>query len=774
MTTIVDGSQNADPYFSSVPFAKRWDCHKATIIRFHLDDGNTVEVTAEHMKTNYKFDARQDPNLSVRQYKYHLSKWGISKNISSLKKEQAIKAIGKRTRDGTEVGGVRYNGREVPKKRLRRYMGTQAKLEQDLQLRSNVFTYWNLPYKAYNTSSALDTNASSPFGVSASTPSDLSVLSPRNDMASRPSPRNAPTPTTVAIRDKSYSDRTKFLIQGMNIDFMKDMPIHERKHWSPGLLGFSEFQDASTSPNTPAASVGIPCDSGFKQDPNEPLSLCRWSIHLGDHNIHYEESLESLEDGQEDLDLGDPDSWSPWLGNAASQDLVEHLQEALQSNSFSNIDVKDLPFSAGQLIKAARRSPAELLEEAISFAIMARNADLLSGIIMESRQLLKDLNLARIHPFHLATSYLDGAGACCNVLDVIIHNFTGRHLIKNLYVNDLGYTVLDNLFINILKAHTNCTPGTIDDSQRKVKRFPGEEVDVCGRWDADSHCVRSLLSGGQPVIPISWKHMFCHTSTQAICHSIVTIFSPFFALDINTPSGLFTKRCRNCSQKLTLLPLHSLVLVAFYLARSGCEGENLFGILACLVCLLVYGADPLQKTEISVTALLGGDEEGLCSHTPFDPVELADQLPHVFTSGWTAEARLGWDTFLEILRFHDPSEYFGDGEIVNFYGKSKLLGTLWAAIQTELLTYRRIEEGAPWISDNFSIRSVLKGLSEGSGTLNMPLVEDFMMSKFCKCGRFVKASDPGCVRVAEASAFYFSNLEDWKRSKFIPMPDAGY
>lgn len=503
-------------------------------------------------------------------------------------------------------------------------------------------------------------------------------------------------------------------------------------------------------------------------------------------------------------------------------DLVERLQEALRSNSFSNIEVKDLPLSTTQIVKAAERSPGELLKEAVSFVIMARNEDFLWNVLAENST--ANLDLTRAFPFHLATSYIDGAKTCCNIVNLTMHFLAGRNLIKNLYVNDLGHTVLDNLMILILKAHTSCVPATVDNRLRKSKRFAGEEVDICGRWDADSPCIRALLANGDPTIPFSWKHMFCHTSTQAICHSIAMIFTPIQAPNINNPSGLFTKICGNCNYKLQLQPLHCLVLTGFYLAQSGCKGENLFGILACLVCLLVHGADPLQKAEISIKALLGNDD-GECSHSLIDPVELADQVPAFFITAWADEVKLGWEVFRCVLRFAqrersqvqeqyrpeatfadfdymneeifigeeasrdvrlrgDGDEDDGDGddcgwcthrpEHSNFYGGSTVLGTLWAAIQTELLTYRRLKEGDSWISDYFSMGSLLDGLNGGFGCSFLPLVERAMMKPFCKCGRFSEVLDESCARVTEASAFYFSNLEDWDRSCFIAMPDASY
>jgi hypothetical protein len=315
--------------------------------------------------------------------------------------------------------------------------------------------------------------------------------------------------------------------------------------------------------------------------------------------------------------------------------------------------------------------------------------------------------------------------------------------------------------------------------------------------------------------------MFCHTSVQVICYYISQMFSPRASPDINTPSGLLLKRCNNCGKKVQLLPLQSLVMTAFHLARSGCEGETLFGAVACLVCLLVNGANPLLKASISLPALLGTDTEHECTHQKLSAVEFMDLIPQRFMEFWSTEAKLGWDVFCGLLRYaenerrpnashaarqfsreinriddfdagfeydvmelddSDSSDIDSDDNDEessiehcehqrthgNFYGQSKLIGTLWAAVQTELLTYRRLEEGDSWISDNFSMHSLVTNIP--SGFVSMPLVDEDMMRKFCRCGRFLDALDESCVCVDEACSHYFTNTEDWERSTYIYCP----
>src|ERR1700722_1156823 len=96
----------------------------------------------------------------------------------------------------------------------------------------------------------------------------------------------------------------------------------------------------------------------------------------------------------------------------------------------------------------------------------------------------------------------------------------------------------------------------------------------------------------------SWKHKFCHTSAQTICHCISLItMSPF---RLNTPSGIFLRHCSECGLKMQLQPLHTLVMTAFQLASCGCPDEDLFGILACLLHILSNTkVDPLERADVS-------------------------------------------------------------------------------------------------------------------------------------------------------------------------------
>ncbi|KAI3317347.1 hypothetical protein HD806DRAFT_541272 [Xylariaceae sp. AK1471] len=113
-------------------------------------------------------------------------------------------------------------------------------------------------------------------------------------------------------------------------------------------------------------------------------------------------------------------------------------------------------------------------------------------------------------------------------------------------------------------------------------------------------------------------------------------------------------------------------------------------------------------------------------------------------------------------------QHFGgdDCNYATFDCGSKGLGNLWAAIQTELLTYRRRQDGDPWYADRFSMNIVRDVVEKGDGFLDLSLVRGEMMKSFCKCGRFEDALNPAIPTTDEACAFRFSNLEDCSGAAF--------
>jgi hypothetical protein len=69
------------------------------------------------------------------------------------------------------------------------------------------------------------------------------------------------------------------------------------------------------------------------------------------------------------------------------------------------------------------------------------------------------------------------------------------------------------------------------------------------------------------------------------------------------------------------------------------------------------------------------------------------------------------------------------------------------------------------------MRALLGGLENGFGVSLLPLVDKGMMQPACRCGRFRGAEDEACAMVQEASAYYFSNTDIWKRATYIVVPE---
>ena len=226
-----------------------------------------------------------------------------------------------------------------------------------------------------------------------------------------------------------------------------------------------------------------------------PSQLCKWSVHT--QEVEYAED----QDGEAPTSLPTVNS---------QPDFDHYLRVGLETNAFSTIPVDEVPLGVSEIVQAAILSPNEMIIESFCFAVMARNFDLVVDLVGRARK--EGVDLAPSYPLHIATSYLDGGTQCCNILDFLLQS---SDRVRALYRNEQGHTVLDNLILTILQSHAQDLPGIFDQSLKREARFSGFEVDICGRWDADSPCLRALLASGKSTIPFEWKHKFCHTSVQA-------------------------------------------------------------------------------------------------------------------------------------------------------------------------------------------------------------------------------------------------------------------
>ena len=345
----------------------------------------------------------------------------------------------------------------------------------------------------------------------------------------------------------------------------------------------------------------------------KPSPLCHWSIHYS-ADVDHEDWNSRTPSPEPDCNSLDEATWKTWPSSDNGPSFHQTLTQGLGSNHFSDVEAENLPIALNKVVQALETTDDGLLEETLGFSIMARNFYMVMDILKEHKKKYDWGSAAysefvervrRMMPLHLAVTYLDGSKACCAVVDSLLES--GVNIFRTSDTNSLGHTVFDCLMMNILKAHTNVTPGEVDDGLRDEKCFPGEEVDICGRFDADSDSVRALIAAGKSGIPFSWKHKLCHTSTQAICHCIQAFEKNFDSWLCSMPSGLFLKHCVCCGLRMQLKPLHMLVLIAFQLGQYGAKDEDLFGMIAILLCFLHSDTDPLKTAEVSMATLFPGE-----------------------------------------------------------------------------------------------------------------------------------------------------------------------
>jgi hypothetical protein len=534
-----------------------------------------------------------------------------------------------------------------------------------------------------------------------------------------------------------------------------------------------------------------------------PYQFCRWSRHPDYYSFtpEYYPSTSWGHDNQSDV-ASESSSESEfdgehWTKSWKDPPFEEQLRENLESNDFSSINLSQVPLSVSTIVKAVKDSPEQLLEEAIGFSIVGRNASLLYDLLQKARK--AKLVPSNLNPFHLATSYLDGSKTCCIIFKILFEYVLDEWRPKwgKDNTNDLGHTLLDNLMITVLRNHTSVSPGTVDNAQKMRLLFPGQEVDICGRWDADSQCYQELLLSGKPTIPSKWRHNFCHTSAQAVYHCIAEMH--FHSIDLEVPSGLFLNYCSHCGGKLQLSSLQTLIMTSFYLATAGCQNEDLFGMICCLLSLLACEVDPRKTSEISLPILLVAKEGDTCSHEHYTPAELAECLADEAGELWPELTKTGWQVLCHILRVAEESwdgiqsEIDSESDLedksednntnpgfslscwhhnryrvrkTRVFGKDRTLGHLWAAAQTELLTYRRQREEDPWTSGKFDLPGVLKCLRERT-IPSIPLVRGSMMKPYCACGFFEECSSFHPPTRKDACSSHISNMNQYSRETWI-------
>ncbi|KAF2791863.1 hypothetical protein K505DRAFT_247960 [Melanomma pulvis-pyrius CBS 109.77] len=801
-----------------VPFNQKWEIHKPLLQRLYLEENFKLPKIKNIMRDEHDFDAE------VHQYKYRFDKWGWKKSMSSKTKAGIVDKSQKRLNAGQGTV-VRYQTRVVDTRKLIRFEKAQRKKQISAILFApndgRTFMNWNLPYRALLRHFPQLMDHPSPLAMSVSTPSDVSIASPAADTALSPglaqavSLRTARQNAALFVAGdfegllRVFSDEDKKVFSTWMYEFWY-FGFITAKHWGRGPRHWTvddlwqDFQYATS----PGLLAPTPTAHLYSLDPRSPDSehhavmqasapplLCRWSIHIS--MVEYDD-IEWLD---EDAQAGSGDALSQaWPDQWLTEPLEQKLQDGLESNSFSTVQASQLPVDLGYISQTARKSQDEIWREGIGFAIMGRNFELLERMIKpqspEERTALSKRDVRGIYPAHLAATYLDGGKTCCQIMELLFS--VSNKFDRGAFDRDSkGHTVFDALMLRILRSHSDTPLEIVDDTLRGVQSYAGEEVDICGRWDAESDSYRKLIDGGAVKVPLSWKHKFCHTSIQAICHCIGECgFLP-------GTSGLFLKRCFSCGLKLELQPLHTMVLTAVQLLKNGMDGEDLFGMICCLFQLNVanINCDPsFSKSHVSTHLLQDGIDHDGCAHEELSPFELAMRVDVTAQQCGSPEAQKGWAAFVLILqqieeqhRWHDgdrpelhefplmkeifhedglgfpaPCEHIEGPDDRRAFGRNTRLGHVWAACQAEFLTYRRQQESHPWLSEHITIDAILECLQTGdSGVL--PHVRNKMLGLYCACGLYEGWRTVS--RREKACASYFSNLDDWHRTSFIESFD---
>nr|CDP27658.1 Putative protein of unknown function [Podospora anserina S mat+] len=580
---------------------------------------------------------------------------------------------------------------------------------------------WSLPYAAYAKTFGKTPDQPSPFRPVGATP-DYMDIQPCD--ATTPGGHTfSPSPTTQLVHKKVAWDRSSLLFQGRHkellescgrddrttlVNYLHDFHVHAfvtAKYWG---MGPRQWTPRMIS----AFTLGSHHDEA--EIPEAPPLLCQWPI-LGNEPSNRGVLDIDEDNGDDFFDVNTPKSWKLWKRSSESS-MVATIKESLIQSTFSRTSPPQVPILTEFISRSVAQDPHAIQLEAFKMAILSGNQSLLVELCRQNDGHLP-ARINEINPLHLAATFLHG-GKCFELMLELLIRLQPRDISTGTQDN-FQHTVLDTLLITILRSHTSVWPDEVSLAFNPPNRFPGEEKDICGRWDCDSPVLRSLFRRGYARVQDDWKHPFCHTSVTAVCHSIITVTTAPGFTDINTLSGLFVRRCACCGLELKLSPLQAVVVLAFYLAHRGMGGETLFGPLAMVSCLLSSGADSSLETVVSIRDILGTTKPGRCYHELLDAYGLMVQVPQSLVAKWPPECRTGWLCIRRILQIrymntsrlssqrtsppdideeprsasgHHSGPGLGDDMMQSGLCSSAIVSPqelIWGAIQLELLTYRR-------------------------------------------------------------------------------------
>ncbi|KAJ0165492.1 hypothetical protein CTA2_11093 [Colletotrichum tanaceti] len=528
-----------------IPYDERWEHLKPIIVEVYLGKNGsgrplTIPKLADFMKKNHGF------NAEVHQYRHRLKKWDIRKRTTTQEKDDIVAVVGKRSHAGASTSAVTIHQgglmKEVDKKQLKRFLNDKIRHQLVEPLSPRTFSQWNLPYDAYIASIVRQADHPSPFGPKTTTPRYLNVGSPEATTPGGPAPEL--TPTAVLIQQKTLRDRSNLLLQGRREELLSGCNESDRRiisgwlhdywmhsfltakfwgrgpqQWTAGLV--SEVTLVGNNLETPPSfsspagwfSTPFPRPSAIPQ----PIDLCRWVIHYEeDSGLKYEVEDSPPIETQAEFELHDESSWTPWpAAETQTRNLQSAMEESFMRSQFSATSIDELPMSNELIAQAVSKSPEQLALDSCAFAIMSGNLESVAKLLDSDC----DIDIGTIYPYHLVASFLDGGHTCCVAMNDLIIQLQEYCPIALNNIDRDGHTVLDSLMVSVIRSHTKLAPFEVSTSFKHRTRFPGEEKDICGRWDADSPAVRRLHKDGHARIPQQWKHNFCHSSVQAVLAS---------------------------------------------------------------------------------------------------------------------------------------------------------------------------------------------------------------------------------------------------------------
>ncbi|RFN53889.1 hypothetical protein FIE12Z_1803 [Fusarium flagelliforme] len=780
-------SQSDDRRYLRLSHDEQWNHLKPVIIKLYTGNYGKnnkplkIPQIVSFMKEYYYFWAAENT------YPHKFRKWGVSdRRLTKAMVNEIAAALGRRSRAGMSTSRITLkrgpDEQALDLKQVKRHLGDSSSSARPEIIQSGWLSSWPLPYAAFVSVLPKIPDAASPYGTQAATPGYLRIN--ESDATSPQGEVVGPSPNMQLLLQKARDDRTSLFLQGRLKDLIVSMSqddrricvdyLHEHgfitaKNWgSPRSI-----VDIPTPPAfTPSAFLQYPSspllsDSPSRAKPiNPPTSLCRWCIHVKD--VRYQ-----------------PLPNQPADTDTTPTPFADSLHTAIASGEFTELRNDSLPLSHETIVESLTENPIALHLDAWKLAIMAGNSDLLFDLCKyyDEDEDFPD-EIKTIYPHHLAASFLNGGGPCCTVFGTLADLCPRSFLIRH-NVNELGHTILDSLLVSVLRSYTSVRPETVSHEFGALSRFPGEEKDMCGRWDADSPDVRELFAQGYARVPTRWKHPFCHSAVQAVCHCAMVVFGTKSSADINCLSGLFLRRCPECGMELKLGPIHALVVTAFFLVQSGLVGETLFGPIAILLCLMSMGVDVTMRANVSVEEIIGSSGTGHCRHRALTAAELMQSVPASVVESWRDACQTGWDALLHTLIMGDPhlfdeddhsqicglSEWFH--EDTNMKCTNKMIGVLWATIQAEFLAYRRTKVNDPWISDNFQMDALRAWLRDETEDFDTPLVSEGMLNVHSKCGWFLDKHRYGDIfaTASDVCAEWFANMDDYKRATFVHAPD---